>query len=96
MSAITHKWNSISELEKAYEEGTTVRDVTKQYLDTIERLNDELNAVTVVNEKALEEAEKLDVRKHSYLNTASTNIANQALPRPSQNPNEVPSTASQS
>ena len=54
------QYRSLAELQKAYDSGTTVTAVTKQYLDAIENLKD-LNAITAVNPKALEEAAQLDV-----------------------------------
>ncbi|KXS98456.1 hypothetical protein AC578_8076 [Pseudocercospora eumusae] len=54
------RWSSIEHLQSAIAEGKiTVKEATKQYLESIERQKD-LNAVTAVNPKALEEAEALD------------------------------------
>lgn len=38
-----------------------MKDAVQGYLDVIKAKNGQLNAVTVTNEKAMEEAEKLDV-----------------------------------
>lgn len=55
------QYRSLTELQKAYHGGTTtVAAVTEQYLAAIESLQS-LNAITVVNPKAVEEAAKLDV-----------------------------------
>lgn len=55
------QYRSLTELQKAYQGGTTtVAAVTEQYLAAIESLQS-LNAITVVNPKAVEEAAKLDV-----------------------------------
>ena len=61
------RWSSIEHLQSAIAEGKiTAKEATKQYLESIERQKD-LNAVTAVNPKALEEAEALDVRSyHAY------------------------------
>ncbi|KAF2165696.1 hypothetical protein M409DRAFT_55582 [Zasmidium cellare ATCC 36951] len=54
-------YKSIAALQKDLKDGkTTVREVTKYYLDAIERLDKELNSFTTVNQRALEDAEKLD------------------------------------
>lgn len=57
-------YRSISEVQRAYSDGkTTVKQVVQQYLTSIECFNQELNAITVLNEHALEDAEKLDVSR---------------------------------
>lgn len=54
-------YGSIAALQQELTAGkTTVKQVTKAYLDAIEKLNKDLNSFTTVNEKALEDAEKLD------------------------------------
>lgn len=40
---------------------TTVEGLVRQYLDAIERINPKINAVLAINEKAAEDARKLDV-----------------------------------
>lgn len=57
------RYQTLAELQKVYEGGTTVHAVTQQYLDAIEALKD-LNAVTCINPKAVEEAQKLDVSSY--------------------------------
>ncbi|GIZ37717.1 hypothetical protein CKM354_000115400 [Cercospora kikuchii] len=59
MSGSRPKYQTLAELQQAYQGGKTVKEVTQQYLDIIESRKD-LNAVTVVNHKALEEAQQLD------------------------------------
>ena len=60
------QYGSISQFQTALQEGkTTVKDAVQGYLDVIKARNGQLNAVTVTNEKALEEAERLDV-SHSH------------------------------
>ncbi|KAM3421300.1 hypothetical protein BST61_g1699 [Cercospora zeina] len=59
MSGSRPKYHNLTELHGAYHAGKTVKEVTQEYLDTIESRRD-LNAVTVVNHKALEEAQQLD------------------------------------
>lgn len=60
MSGSRPKYQTLAELQQAYQGGKTVKEVTQQYLGIIESRKD-LNAVTVVNHKALEEAQQLDV-----------------------------------
>ncbi|EME41224.1 hypothetical protein DOTSEDRAFT_46266 [Dothistroma septosporum NZE10] len=61
MSPTTSRYGSIAELQKAYQDGNvSVKEVTQQYLATIESLNGDLNALTAVNKNALDEAERLD------------------------------------
>lgn len=56
-------YQSISELQKALADGKiTVSTVVQHYLKSIEALNPQLNAVTVLNSRAVEDAERLDVR----------------------------------
>jgi hypothetical protein len=56
------QWTSLAELQHAFANGkTTVKEVTQGYLQNIENSNGHLNAITVVNPKAVEEAERLDV-----------------------------------
>ena len=64
---------SIADAQKAIQDGQiTVRALVERYLKAIEELNPQLNAVTVVNEHALEDAEKLDVRhKHIFSSCCS-------------------------
>ncbi|KAF2209574.1 hypothetical protein CERZMDRAFT_100363 [Cercospora zeae-maydis SCOH1-5] len=59
MSGSRPKYHTLAELHEAYQGGKSVKEVTQEYLNTIESLKD-LNAVTVVNHKALEEAQQLD------------------------------------
>ena len=55
-------YRSISEVQKNLADGkVTVKALILQYLKNIESLNPELNAITVFNNHALEDAEKLDV-----------------------------------
>ena len=66
MSQTTQEHHSIADAQKAIQDGQiTVRALVERYLKAIEELNPQLNAVTVLNEHALEDAEKLDVwNKH--------------------------------
>lgn len=64
------RYKSIAELLDAIVSGkTTVRAVTEGYLQNISDLNGQLNAVTVTNDRALEDADRLDVRHLSLLVT---------------------------
>lgn len=64
MAPVFPQFTSITDLQDAIQDGrATVKEVVQQYLQQIDRLNGELNAVTAVNLKAIEEAEKLDVSK---------------------------------
>ena len=68
MLEANHKHRSIAEIQKAISDGkTTVRVIIEQYLKAIEELDPELNAVTAVNKRALDDAEKLDVSITIYL-----------------------------
>lgn len=59
---LTTQFTSITDLQSAIQDGrTTVKKVVEGYLQEIDRLNGELNAVTAINRKAVEEAERLDV-----------------------------------
>lgn len=61
------QYHSIAQLHKAIAASeTTVAEVTKGHLDRIEKLDGQLNAITVVNKNALRDAEKLDVRSKPY------------------------------
>lgn len=54
---------SITDLQNALHNGhITVREVVEYYLQQIEKLNEDLNAITTINPRALEEASRLDVR----------------------------------
>ena len=62
MSATAPVYGSIAELQKAYQDGSTnVKQVTQQYLAAIDALNGNLNAITAINKKALDDAQRLDV-----------------------------------
>lgn len=62
MAPVFQQYTSITDLQKALQDGrTTVKTVVQQYLHQIDGLNGELNAVTAINRKAVEEAERLDV-----------------------------------
>ena len=68
MLEANHKYRSIAEIQKAISDGkTTVRAIVEQYLKAIEELDPELNAVTAVNKRALDDAEKLDVSITIYI-----------------------------
>lgn len=63
MLAAQDVYRSVSEIQKAVQDGTTtVTGLVKHYLREIEASNPELNAVTVLNDHVLEDAKKLDVR----------------------------------
>ncbi|KAK4570302.1 hypothetical protein LTR86_002382 [Recurvomyces mirabilis] len=54
-------YRTISEVQEAIQTGkTTVKEITKQYLEAIKQLDGEINAITALNEKALEDADDLD------------------------------------
>lgn len=56
------EYRSIAEVQKALSNGdSTAKALVQQCLNSIEKLDPELNAITAVNEHALEDAEKLDV-----------------------------------
>jgi Asp-tRNA(Asn)/Glu-tRNA(Gln) amidotransferase A subunit family amidase len=62
MLAYEKQFDSIGQVQKAIEDGTTtVEAIVQQYLRAIEALNPKINAVTVVNANALEDAKALDV-----------------------------------
>ena len=72
MLQATQEHNSLADAQKAITDGqTTVRGLVERYLKAIEELNPQLNAVTVVNEHAVEDAEKLDVR-HKHISSCSS------------------------
>lgn len=57
------RYGSLSELQQAIQSGqTTVKAATQEYLSVIENLNGENHAITVTNQNALADAERLDVR----------------------------------
>lgn len=61
MLATEPPYRTIVDLQKAINDGkTTVRQVVEHYLKAINNLNQELNAITTTNKKALDEAERLD------------------------------------
>lgn len=63
MLCAENEYSTISETQKALAEGRlTYKALVQQYLTAIKELDPKLNAMTVVNEHALEDAEKLDVR----------------------------------
>lgn len=67
-ASMAPSYSSFAELSKAYQANTTVKSVTQDYLNKIDQLNGDLKAVTVVNKRALKDAEELDVRLYlSYL-----------------------------
>ncbi|CAK3912106.1 amidase family [Lecanosticta acicola] len=54
-------YGSIAELQTAIRDGrTTVKGAVEGYLNVIQKQNADLNAVTLTNHKAIEEAERLD------------------------------------
>ena len=62
MLAAEHPYRSIADVQRAISSGeTTVKDVVEQYLKAIKKLDPEINAYTVTNQKALVVAQKLDV-----------------------------------
>ena len=62
MLTASHELQSVAEVQKGFTDGnTTVKAVVEQHLKAIEQLNTKLNAVTVINENALQDAEGLDV-----------------------------------
>lgn len=68
MLCAENEYSTISETQKALAEGgLTVKALVQQYLTAIKELDSKLNAITVVNEHALEDAEKLDVRNSPML-----------------------------
>lgn len=68
MLCAENEYLSICEAQKAFAEGkTTVKTLVQQYLTAIKELDPKLNAITVLNEHALEDAEKLDVRAFETL-----------------------------
>ena len=63
MLAYEKQFGSIGQVQEAIEDGTTtVEAIVQQCLRAIEDLNPKINAVTVVNANALEDAKTLDVR----------------------------------
>jgi len=63
----------IVELLKLYaEKKISPKEVTQHYLSEIEAKNPELNAYITVNEKALEQAEKVDFRSDNDLRDNTT------------------------
>lgn len=62
MAPATQIFKSITDLQKEIHDGhTTVKSVVQRYLQQIDNLNEQLNAVVATNERAIEEAERLDV-----------------------------------
>lgn len=60
--AQSHRYRSIAELEAAYRSGAaSVEAVTRAYLERIQATNAELNAITNINSKAINQAKQLDV-----------------------------------
>lgn len=60
------EFRSISEVHRGFADGTvTVKTLVERYLKTIETLDPKLNAITALNEHAVADAEKLDVRPSS-------------------------------
>jgi Asp-tRNA(Asn)/Glu-tRNA(Gln) amidotransferase A subunit family amidase len=59
--------SSIEETHAALKAGEiTVEALTKQCLDAIKELNPKINAILAINERALEDARRLDVGCFSY------------------------------
>lgn len=56
------EYRSIAEVQSAIADGkTTAKALVEQYLGAIARLDDKLQAITVLNHHALEDVEKLEV-----------------------------------
>ncbi|KAK5137534.1 hypothetical protein LTR08_008514 [Meristemomyces frigidus] len=61
MISTEQPYHSIAGLQEAINDGkTTVKAIVEQYLKAIDQLNPELNAVTVINNRAIDEAHELD------------------------------------
>ncbi|CZT15964.1 uncharacterized protein RCC_01804 [Ramularia collo-cygni] len=61
MAPVLSQYTSITDLQRALYDGrTSVKEVVLHYLEQIDGLNGQLNAVTAINSNALEEAERLD------------------------------------
>ncbi|KAK4542131.1 hypothetical protein LTR36_006978 [Oleoguttula mirabilis] len=61
MISIEQPFRSIADVQAAINDGkTTVKAVVEHYLKAIDELNPKLNAITVTNKKALDEAQRLD------------------------------------
>lgn len=61
-------YQSISEAQEAISNGkTTVKALVEGYLKAIKELDPQLNAITALNEHAVADAEKLDVRSLEFL-----------------------------
>lgn len=67
MLDVEQPYRSISEAQKAITDGkTTVKAFVEGYMSVVKELNPQLNAITVLNEDAVADAEKLDVRAISF------------------------------
>lgn len=63
MSKAVQDVPSIGQITRSLNEGkTTVKAIVEYYLKAIEELNPDINAITAVSERALGDADKLDVR----------------------------------
>ena len=61
MGTRQQSYTTITELQEAYESGKfTVKAVTQHYIEAIDKLNSEINAITARNQLALDEAQRLD------------------------------------
>lgn len=64
MLTLHSDFQTISGTQKAIASGkATVRNVVEKHLEAIERLNPQINAVTIANEDATDVADKLDVSR---------------------------------
>ncbi|KAK5125606.1 hypothetical protein LTR85_011880 [Meristemomyces frigidus] len=61
MISADQPYRTIADVQTAIQDGkTTVKAVVEQYLKAIDELDPDLNAITVTNQKALDEAQRLD------------------------------------
>jgi len=76
MSNAKHPYRSIAEFQEAISSGkTTVKTVTEHYMEAIKDLDPDINAFTFVNQKALEDAAKLDVSPTAFKMVSLRNSA---------------------